>query len=65
MMKAFCLSHFKKDEPGNSLVVQWLGLCSLTVEAPGSVAGWGTKIPQAVQYGPKKEEECAKSLLLT
>ena len=33
---------------GSSLVVQWLGLCALTAEGPGSVSGWGTKIPQAM-----------------
>ena len=33
---------------GNSLVVQWLGLCTLTAKSPGSIPGWGTKIPQAV-----------------
>ena len=33
---------------GNSLVIQWLGLGAFTVMAPGSAAGWGTKIPQAV-----------------
>ena len=27
------------------------------MEAPGSVAGWGTKIPQAVQYGQKKKKK--------
>ena len=32
---------------GNSLVVQWLGLCTLTAKGPGSILGRGTKIPQA------------------
>ena len=30
---------------GNSLAVQWLGLCTLTAEDPGSTPAWGTKIP--------------------
>ena len=34
-------SHF-----GNSLVVLWLGLLAFIAEGPGSIAGWGTKIPQ-------------------
>ena len=34
---------------GNSLVVQWLGLC--TAEVPHSILGWGTKIPQALWGG--------------
>ena len=40
---------------GNSLVVQWLGLCTVTAEGPGSITGWGTKIPQAA--GPKKKKK--------
>ena len=35
------------------VVVQWLGLHSLTVKGPGSVSGWGTKIPQAAQCSQK------------
>ena len=34
---------------GNSLAVQWLGLCALTAEGPGSIPGGGTNIPQAAQ----------------
>ena len=30
--------------PRNSLAIQWLGLCTLTAEGPGSVPGQGTKI---------------------
>ena len=36
------------DSQGNSLVVQWLGLCAFTAEGPGSIPGQGTKIPQIV-----------------
>ena len=36
---------------GNSLVVQWLGPCAFTAEGPGSVPGWGAKIPQAAWCG--------------
>ena len=32
---------------GNSLAVQWLGLRTFTLEGPGSIPGWGIKIPQA------------------
>ena len=28
--------------------VQWLGLCALTAEGPGSMPGQGTNIPQAM-----------------
>ena len=33
-----------KENWGNSLVVQWLGLRALNAEGPGSIPGWGTKI---------------------
>ena len=48
---------------GNSLVVQWLGLCTFTAKGLGSIPGWGTKIPQHGQktnymcFGEKKEEK--------
>ena len=42
---------------GNSLAVQWLGLCTFTAEVPGSTPGWGTNIPQAVQRGKKKKKK--------
>ena len=40
--------------PGNSLEVQWLGLCAFTANGPGSMPGWGTKIPQAAWRGQRK-----------
>ena len=30
---------FLKDGMGNSLAVQWLGLCGLTANGPGSIPG--------------------------
>ncbi|CAN0499760.1 unnamed protein product [Rangifer tarandus platyrhynchus] len=39
--------------PGSSLVVQWLGLHALSAEGPGSIPGWGIKIPQKAQHGHK------------
>ena len=41
---------------GNSLAVQWLGLCSFTAEGPGSIPGQGAKIPHAVQRDQKRKE---------
>ena len=38
---------------GNSLAVQWLGLCAFTAEGSGLIPGWGTKIPQAMQHRQK------------
>ena len=49
-------------EESNSLAVQWLGLRTLTAEAPGSIPGWGTKIPQASR---SKKNEVRKKLLGT
>ena len=35
----------KKQNKGNSLAVQWLGLRASTAEGPGQIPGQGTKIP--------------------
>ena len=40
---------------GNSLVVQWLGLCASTAGGASSIPGQGTKILQTVWCGQKKE----------
>ena len=34
-----------KSDLGNFLAVQWLGLWASTARVPGSIPGWGTKIP--------------------
>ena len=34
-----------KAESGNSLAAQWLGLCTSTTKAVGSIPGQGTKVP--------------------
>ena len=39
---------------GNSLAVQWLGLCAFTAKGLGSIPVQGTKIPQAAWHGQKK-----------
>ena len=41
--------------PGNSLAVQWLGLCG-----PGSIPGQGSKIPQAMLHGQKQTNKANK-----
>ena len=38
---------------GNSLAVQWLGLCAFTAEVAGSIPGPGTKISQATWHSQK------------
>ena len=35
-------------------MVQWLGLRASTAGGTGSIPGWGSKIPQAVQHSQKK-----------
>ena len=41
---------------GNSLVVQWLGLCAFTAVGPGSFPGRGTNILHKLQCPPKKRK---------
>ena len=52
------LKKKKKQEHflGNSLIVQWLGLCTFTRRDPGSILGWGTKILQAMPSDKKKKK---------
>ena len=38
----------QKTQYGNSLALQWVGLHTSTAEGPGSIPGWGTKIPQTM-----------------
>ena len=40
-------------------MVQWLRLCDVTAEGPGSVPGWATKIPSAV-WQEKKDGNVVK-----
>ena len=46
-------SLFKKISLGNSLVVQWLGLCAFTAMGLGSIPGQGMKILQAAWHSQK------------
>ena len=45
---------------GNSLALQWLGLCAFTAEGSGSSPGRGTNILQATWCGQKKERKKEK-----
>ena len=36
---------------GNSLAIQWLGLCTFINEGASSIPGWGTKVLQTAQCG--------------
>ena len=42
---------------GTSLVFQWLGHRVFHATSPGSVPGWGSKIPQIVQRGQKQQQQ--------
>ena len=46
---------------GNSLAVQWLGLCAFTAESLGSIPGWGTKIARVAQRGQKQTNKTKKT----
>ena len=41
----------------DSLAVQWLGLGAFTAKGPGSIPGWGTKIPEATWGDQKKKKK--------
>ena len=45
----------KKMIPGDSLVVQWLGLCPVNAGEPGSISAQGTRSPVLqLRPGPAK-----------
>ena len=44
-------------QPGNSLVVQWLGLSTSTAEVLGSTFGQGTKVSQALLCSQKRKNQ--------
>ena len=44
----------KEFSEGNSLVFWWLGLVAFTAKGLGSIPGWGTKIPQAMQCSQRE-----------
>ena len=50
----------RKHNPGDFLVVQWLGLWAFTAKGTGSIPDRGTKIPQAVQCSPPPKSNCKK-----
>ena len=48
------ITHFNKEvDSGNSLAVQWLGLCAFTARGVGLIPGWGTRIPHTVECSQK------------
>ena len=48
------LHNLKKWVLGNSLAVQWTGLCAFTAGGHSSIPGQGTKVPQATLSGQNK-----------
>ena len=63
MKKHSLLMHAKKfkvkifTKIGNSLLVQWLGLCTFSAEGTDLIPGQGIKIPQAAQCSLKKKKK--------
>ena len=58
--RTFILLLKETPDPGNSLVVQWLGLHALTTKGakgPGSITGQGTKIPQVARGSQKRKKK--------
>lgn len=55
-------SPTKRNNPGNSLAVQWAGLCTLTVKGLVSIPGWGL-ILHAAQGGQKNIIPLYKTIL--
>ena len=51
----------EKNVGGNSLVVQWLGLCAVSAEGLGSIPSWETRIPQSEQHDWKKKNVVGKA----
>ena len=58
-------SNIRCHRTGNSLEKQWLRLPTLPGEGSSSIPGRGTKIPQAVQCGPKNKKDVIEQLWLT
>ena len=52
-----------KHVSGNSLVVQWLGLCAFTSQGLGSLPGLETKILQTVWHGPSTQKKIVNFML--
>ena len=52
----------EKNVGGNSLVVQWLGLCAVSAEGLGSIPSWETRIPQSEQHDWKKKNVVGKAI---
>ena len=51
------LKSIETKKPGTPLEVQWLRLTAFTAEGPGSIPGWGTKIPKLCSTARKKKKK--------
>ncbi len=49
---------------GTSLVVQWLSFHAYTAVGMGSIAGLGTKIPDAMQHDFKKKKKAMSEMCI-
>ena len=51
----------QKRKRGNSLAIQWLGLCALIAEGLGLIPVSGNEIPQAMCHGQKTNKKTPKT----
>ena len=65
LLITFCQFRYIKAAIGNSLAVQWLGVCAFTTEAPTSILVQGTKILQVMQHGKEKKNSYLQNLYKT
>ena len=54
MAQSLACTWVKTLDLGDSLMVQWLSLCTFTAKGLGLMPGRGTEIPQAMGCGKKK-----------
>ena len=52
------ITYFLNGQKRNFSLVQWLRLHMFNAGDEGSVTGWGTKIPHAVQTKNKNKTDC-------
>ena len=55
-MSYYFISCIRRMLCGTSLVVPLLGLCTFTAGRSGSIPGWGTKIPEALDTVKKEKD---------
>ena len=62
MAQSLACTWVKTLDLGDSLMVQWLSLCTFTAKGLGLMPGRGTEIPQAMGCGKKKPQKTSLGL---